>query len=51
MSKSIGNVVDPLNSLNKFGIDPLRYFLLKESSLQQDGGGCDQWARPNVKTN
>lgn len=38
MSKSKGNVIDPFNQLNQFGIDPLRYFLLKESSLHQDGG-------------
>ena len=50
MSKSIGNVVDPFSCLDKFGIDPLRYFLLKESSLHQDGGGCGQWAWLNVYT-
>ena len=38
MSKSKGNVVDPFDRLNRFGVDPLRYFLLKESSLHQDGG-------------
>ena len=40
MSKSKGNVVDPHSLLSNYGVDPLRYFLLKESSLQHDGGQC-----------
>ena len=38
MSKSKGNVVDPFEQMSKFGVDPLRFFLLREGSLQQDGG-------------
>lgn len=38
MSKSKGNVVDPFDRLQVYGTDPLRYFLLKESSLHYDGG-------------
>ena len=37
MSKSLGNVVDPLRLANIFGVDPLRYFLLREVSFGQDG--------------
>jgi methionyl-tRNA synthetase len=37
MSKSKGNVVDPHSILTRFGVDPLRYFLLREGSLQHDG--------------
>ena len=40
MSKSRGNVVDPVEQLSKFGVDPVRYFLLKEGSLLKDGGMC-----------
>ena len=38
MSKSRGNVVDPFRALDHFGVDQLRYFLLKEGSLHHDGG-------------
>jgi len=37
MSKSLGNVVDPLGLAETFGVDALRYFLLREVSFGQDG--------------
>lgn len=37
MSKSVGNVVDPLELTAAFGVDALRYFLLREVSFGQDG--------------
>ena len=37
MSKSLGNVVDPMELANAFGVDALRYFLLREVSFGQDG--------------
>ncbi len=37
MSKSVGNVVDPLTLSDKYGIDPLRYFLLREVPFGGDG--------------
>ena len=37
MSKSIGNVVDPIELADAFGVDALRYFLLREVSFGQDG--------------
>lgn len=40
MSKSRGNVVNPFHALEGFGTDVLRYFLLKEGSLHNDGGVC-----------
>src|SRR5437763_5371824 len=37
MSKSVGNVVDPMLLAKRFGVDALRYFLLREVSFGQDG--------------
>ena len=37
MSKSVGNVVDPMLLAEKFGVDALRYFLLREVPFGQDG--------------
>lgn len=37
MSKSVGNVVDPADLAAAFGVDALRYFLLREVSFGQDG--------------
>ena len=37
MSKSVGNVVDPMALAERFGVDALRYFLLREVSFGQDG--------------
>jgi len=37
MSKSIGNVVDPLEYVDKYGVDSLRYFLMKEIPTTDDG--------------
>ncbi|MEO7654112.1 MAG: methionine--tRNA ligase [Sphingomicrobium sp.] len=37
MSKSVGNVVDPIVLAERFGVDALRYFLLREVSFGQDG--------------
>ena len=37
MSKSLGNVVDPMELAQLFGVDALRYFLLREVSFGQDG--------------
>ena len=37
MSKSLGNVVDPMALADRFGVDALRYFLLREVSFGQDG--------------
>ena len=37
MSKSVGNVIDPIGLIEEFGADAIRYFLLREIILGQDG--------------
>ena len=37
MSKSVGNVVDPMALADRFGVDQLRYFLMREVPFGQDG--------------
>lgn len=37
MSKSVGNVVDPINLIDTLGVDQVRYFLLREVPFGQDG--------------
>lgn len=37
MSKSKGNVVDPLEEVEKYGLDPFRYYLMREVSFGLDG--------------
>ena len=37
MSKSVGNVVDPVVLCNKYGVDAIRYFLLREIPFGNDG--------------
>ncbi|MBI3515438.1 MAG: methionine--tRNA ligase [Proteobacteria bacterium] len=37
ISKSLGNVIDPLKLVDEFGLDPVRYFLLREVPFGSDG--------------
>jgi methionyl-tRNA synthetase len=42
MSKSVGNVVDPIALVDTFGVDPVRYFLLREVPFGQDGSYSEE---------
>ena len=42
MSKSLGNVVDPIKLADAFGVDALRYFLLREVSFGNDGSYSEE---------
>lgn len=44
MSKSVGNVIDPLDQLNKFGLDAVRYYSL--AGLTTFGDGC--WSESDL---
>ena len=37
MSKSVGNVIDPVETAGEWGVDVLRYFLLREIPFGEDG--------------
>ncbi len=37
MSKSVGNVIDPFDLVNAYGVDQVRYFFLREVMFGQDG--------------
>jgi methionyl-tRNA synthetase len=42
MSKSVGNVIDPLALIDEFGIDQVRYFFLREVPFGQDGSYSEE---------
>ncbi|MCV7150048.1 methionine--tRNA ligase [Mycolicibacterium pyrenivorans] len=42
MSKSVGNVVDPVNLVDTFGLDQVRYFFLREVPFGQDGSYSEE---------
>jgi methionyl-tRNA synthetase len=37
ISKSLGNVIDPFELVEEFGLDPVRYFLMREITFGNDG--------------
>lgn len=50
MSKSVGNVVDPVALIERFGVDQVRYFLLREVPFGQDGSYSDEAIITRINT-
>ncbi|MBO0866248.1 MAG: methionine--tRNA ligase, partial [Mycobacterium sp.] len=50
MSKSVGNVVDPVALVETFGVDQVRYFLLREVPFGQDGSYSDEAIITRINT-
>ena len=48
MSKSVGNVVDPVKLIQKYGVDPLRYHVLKEMKYGADGSYSEDLLIGNI---
>ncbi|ETW05632.1 methionine-tRNA ligase [Aphanomyces invadans] len=48
MSKSLGNVVNPTDIINKFGLDAVRYYLLREGVLTDDGDFSETMLKEHV---
>jgi methionyl-tRNA synthetase len=50
MSKSVGNVVDPVALAERFGVDQVRYFLLREVPFGQDGNYTEEAIVTRINT-
>jgi methionyl-tRNA synthetase len=50
MSKSVGNVIDPVDLIDRFGVDQVRYFLLREVPFGQDGSYSDDAMITRINT-
>jgi len=50
MSKSFGNVVDPMDLLHLYGADSVRYYLLKQMAITQDGNFSTQDLEEKIST-
>ncbi|OBF20430.1 methionine--tRNA ligase [Mycobacterium kubicae] len=50
MSKSVGNTVDPMALVETFGVDQIRYFLLREIPFGQDGSYSEEGIITRINT-
>ena len=48
IGKSLGNVIDPIHLIDKYGVDALRYFLLREIPLGQDGDFSEEALKARI---
>lgn len=48
ISKSLGNIIDPLALIGQYDLDSLRYFLLKEMPFGNDGNFCEESFKKRV---
>jgi len=48
MSKSLGNAINPLVLKEKYGVDPLRYFLIREIPFGQDGNFSEESLKKRI---
>ncbi|KAI8981719.1 tRNA synthetases class I (M)-domain-containing protein [Mycotypha africana] len=49
MSKSRGNVVDPFEVLDTYGVDPVRYYLVRDGGLADDGDYSEKMIKTRYK--
>jgi methionyl-tRNA synthetase len=50
MSKSVGNVIDPVALIDEFGVDQVRYFMLREVPFGQDGSYSEEVIITRINT-
>jgi methionyl-tRNA synthetase len=50
MSKSVGNVIDPIALIDEFGVDQVRYFMLREVPFGQDGSYSEEAIITRINT-
>jgi methionyl-tRNA synthetase len=50
MSKSLGNVVDPFEVLRRYGVDPMRHYLLRDIPSDEDGDFSEKRLRERYNT-
>ena len=50
ISKSLGNVIDPIKIIDKYGVDSLRYFLMREIPFGHDGDFNENALKTRINT-
>ncbi|MEL6438359.1 MAG: methionine--tRNA ligase [Cyanobacteria bacterium J06621_8] len=50
ISKSLGNVIDPYDLIERYGLDPVRYFLLREIPFGNDGNFSKEAIKKRVNS-